>query len=208
MNKPAQKFMFNTDFRFGTGLGGANDQTEERDVQAEIDQAYQNGVLAGRNLARSEHDAILARAQADIATQLTEISQKLDHDIRQIEDRAGRIALHFAKALTAQMIEQQPTTLIETAFVRCLGLAGQTPSMTITTSQELVQSLQENLKQKALESGYNGEIQFSRNSALSVSGVTIQWADGGLNFDPERISSEVEIVARDFFQSQLNAKGL
>lgn len=197
--------MFNHNFRSGTGRPEMSDPTEKRDVQAAIDKAYQDGLIAGQNVARSEHDAMLAEAQASIATQMAEINRKLEQDIRQIEDRAGRLALHFARSLTIKMIEQHPTKLVEAAFTQCLNLAGQTPNLTINTSHDIADHLRENLKQKALESGYRGEIQVIQNSALTGSAVTIEWTDGGLNFDPARISAAVEELAQNYFQSQSNA---
>lgn len=181
------------------------DPIERQDAQAAIDKAYQDGLTAGQNAARSEHAAMLAQAQATIATRMAEIKQKLDQDIRLIEDRAGRLALHFAKSLTIQMIEQHPTKLVEAAFTKCLGLAGQTPNLTINTSPEIADELRENLKQKGQESGFRGEIHVIRNSAFSGSAVTIEWTDGGLNFDLARISAAVEDLAQSYFQSQSNA---
>lgn len=206
MKQPAQKFMFNKNFRPEGEPKPLTETTAEVINQSALSNAFNDGMIAGRTEAQAQYEAILAQAQASIATQMAEISRKLDQDIRAIEERSGQIALHFARKLTTQMIDREPTALIEAAFVKCLALAGQTPSLTVNASPEIVNDLQSILATKALENGYRGEILVLPNPALSGSAVAIEWSEGGLNFDPERILQEVESFTMTYFQSEPNVR--
>jgi hypothetical protein len=105
------------------------------------------------------------------------------------------------------MIDREPTTLIEAAFIKCLNLAGQPPSLTVRSAPALIDDLKTTLSQKAIEIGYRGEIHVTHDSNLAGSSVTVEWSEGGLTFDPERVRSEVEALASSHFQSHDNDTG-
>lgn len=207
MKHPMKKFMFNHDLKSENGAAGSiSDVPEQIDTSA-IGNAFHEGFAAGKSEAALEYAAVLSQANSAIARQLMELNQKLDHDIRRIEKQAGEIALHFARKLTSNMIDREPTALIEAAFMKCLNLAGQPPSMTIRIAPALVDDLKAGLTEKANEIGYVGKINVTQSADLSGSSVTIEWSDGGLTFDPDRIRSEVEALASSLFQSHDTSTG-
>ena len=205
MKQPAQKFMFNHNLRPDVSSVGLAEAPTEQVDQSAISRAYNEGLSAGRAAAEAEHAAILAQANSMIATQLSELNQRMTHDIQAIEARASQIALHFAQKLTSNMIDREPTALIQAAFIKCLSLAGQTPSLTIHSAELIVDELKALLSQKALDQGYRGEIIVLGNPTLAGSSVMIEWSDGGLTFDPEKVRSEVETLALTYFQPASHA---
>lgn len=207
MKQPMKKFMFNHDLRSENGVAPAIDDVPGQVDNPAISKAYHEGLTAGRAEAALEQAAVLSQANSAIASQLMELNRKFDQDIRIIEKRAGEIALHFARKLTSNMIDREPTTLIEAAFVKCLNLAGRPPSLTVRSAPELIDNLKATLSQKAIEIGYRGEIHVTQNPDLSGSSVTVEWSEGGLTFDPERVSAEVEALASSHFQSHDNDTG-
>lgn len=196
-----QKFMFNHDLKSENGSGASIDATADLIDNPAINKAYHDGLIAGRSEAALDHAAVLSQANAAIAHQLAELNRKFDQDIRMIEKRAGEIALHFARKLTSNMIDRQPTNLIEAAFIKCLNLAGQPPSLTVRSAPALVDDLKANLSQKAMEMGYRGEIHIQHDPELAGTSVTIEWSEGGVTFDPDRVRAEVEALASTHFQS-------
>lgn len=207
MKQPMKKFMFNHDLRSENGATTPVNIASDQIDNPAISRAFQEGVAAGKSEAALEYTAILSRANSAIADQLIELTRKLDHDIRTIEKRSGEIALHFARKLTSNLIDREPTALIEAAFIKCLNLARQPPSLTIHTAPALIDDLKAGLSRKAIEIGYRGEIHVTENASLSGSSVMIEWSGGGLTFDPERVSAEVDALAASHFQEQGNDRG-
>ena len=192
--------MFNHNFRPDVSSVGSTDAQPEQFDQSAISRAYNEGLSAGRAVAETEHAAILAQAMSMIATQLSEMNRKMTDDLQAVEARASQIALHFARKLTSNMIDREPTALIQAAFIKCLNLAGQTPSLTVHSSEIIVDELKALLSQRAADHGYRGEIIVVGNPNLEGSSVTIEWPDGGLTFDPDKVRSEVESLASTYFQ--------
>jgi len=207
MKQPMKEFMFNHDLRSENGAADSIEDVPDPVDNPAISKAYQDGLMAGRSEAALEQSAVLSQANSAIANQLMELNRKFDQDIRIIEKRAGEIALHFARKLTSNMIDKEPTTLIEAAFIKCLNLAGQPPSLTVRSAPALIEDLKATLSQKAIEIGYRGEIHVTQNPDLSGSSVTVEWSEGGLTFDPERVRAEVEALALSHFQSHDNDTG-
>lgn len=199
--------MFNHDLRPENGSAVLNNNGPEQIENPAISKAYSDGLLAGRSEAELEHAAILSQANAAIAHQLIELNRKFDQDIRLIEKQAGEIALHFARKLTNNMIDREPTALIEAAFIKCLNLARHPSGLTVLAASALVEDLKASLAQKASEIGYRGEIHVTHSPDLSGSSVMIEWSEGGLSFEPERIVSEVEALAASYFQTYENNTG-
>jgi flagellar assembly protein FliH len=200
----SQKFSFNREFAGRTGSLFARREEAPSiplvDHEAEMvrvrAEAFEAGCRAGDAAARGEEAARLARA----VEALTETLRQRAGAIARIEAAAGAEAITFARVfaerLSGERLAEAPMRAIEAAARTAFEDLRGAPHMAARVAPDLVEATEALLKRLAREVGYEGRLVVLGEPDIAVGDARIEWADGGVVRDQERLRARVAEAVR------------
>lgn len=192
------KYLFDLDF----ANRAAGSDAERSAPHGAAAAGYDEGLAAGRKEAEMQSARLLALAVEQMAQALT----RLDSEMRDIENRmqaeAVAVAVAVGRKLAHELLAREPLAEIESLIRTCLQQLTATPHVAIRVSDRLYPALLEKLDHISGESGYQNRLVVLAESDIRDGDCRIEWADGGMIRDRDRIEATIAESVQRFIDAR------
>lgn len=139
------------------------------------------------------------RLEAQIATALSTISEQLGAAVRAATEApvetttaAIELAMAIIRKLHPALAAKRGLDEIEAVLADCLDQLKNEPRLVAYVPAALLDSMNERVAQVSASRGFDGRIVLIGDETLGDSDCRIEWADGGLERDCNRIRQDIE----------------
>lgn len=144
-------------------------------------QGYNEGFEAGsatisRESQERERDINLAIE--NLTLQLRESHASYDHILAEQSRDIHRFVLAIAHKVAGEALQGRPDLAIQELIHQCLPILVQKPKVTLEANNALIALLEGQLKPMLERAGFEGEIAFRPNDALTISDARLEWSGG------------------------------
>lgn len=201
------KYLFDRNFDAETLNADPPEIVVERELRSQFAQeleaarrtAYEHGRTDGKHEALESLEAKTNETLAHLVGQAVTILGKLDDDRQTVRAEAVQVALIAAERLAGELLQRDPTTLLEAIFSDCLEHLSDAPHIAIRVNDALAERLQDKVQEIAARNGFAGKTIVLGDPETPSGDFRIEWADGGVSRDFETLRLHVnEIVTRHF----------
>ncbi len=182
------KFSFETDFR----SGNAGRRVSDLEAQAAREAGLREGMAQGRAQAEAERDAAEMHMMGLLAEQARHLLAGHEERFAHIEQGAAALAAALAQRIAGAALARTPFALIEEAARECLQQARAAQHLSIRVHESLTERTEQIFARLAHEGGFAGKIVVLADPHLARGDARIEWADGGVAIDQERVAQAVE----------------
>ncbi len=167
--------------------------------EAELQAARTEAFLAGEQQGRREAEAQLSAMAAQIARSADRLLAQDAARAVEVEAQAVRMALTAARRIAGAALTEKPLAALEGAIRECLGHARQAPHLVLRVHESTVEAAESLIKRLAQETGFAGRLIVLGEPDMASGDGRIEWADGGLVVDSQRLSELVEQAVASVF---------
>ena len=169
----------------------------EEELARERRSEYERGRQDGERAARESIEAATGAAVEQLVASADGILSRLAEESAAIRADAFKVAVAASEVLAGELIRRQPTALLESLFSQCLEHLGDAPHVALRVNDALADSLQAKVATIAEQRGFKGRIIVLGDPETRCGDCRIEWADGGIVRDFERLRLSVaDIVNR------------
>lgn len=186
----ATKFMFGTDFREG-GRKAAG----EADLVSARNEGFRQGVEEGLRQA----DGQLGGLAAQLARSAERLFAQEESRMAAIEQQAAQLAIAVANAIAGAALAEKPLAMLGGAIRECLSHARLAPHLVVRVHESVVEQAESLAKRLMLENGFTGRLIVLGEPDIMPGDGRIEWADGGLVMDRERLAGSIENAVAELF---------
>lgn len=166
---------------------------------------YVEGYTEGQNSAEIQAmQALDAKAQA-LFLQASATLTQMDAISEQIAQDSIRIAATMAKTLARTLLTRFPQETIAQLAEECFRHMRNTPHIVFRVAPELVSALEARLQKSADGFGFAGRIIILGDPEFMNGDVRIEWADGGYEYNAQKIEQELEACVTNWLNAQTQA---
>lgn len=169
------------------------------DHEAALKVAEQKGYQRGIKEGRSGEETRLANEAKRIGDAAHRILTAIDGDRVKLEKQSAELALTIAKKLTNSALAQYPLEEINTLISDCLGPLRKTPHLVVRLCARDADAIKETVGRFAQESGFEGRFVVLGEEGFASGDCRIEWADGGIVRDYQKIECEIEDKISRYF---------
>jgi flagellar assembly protein FliH len=180
----------------------------------ELDAAYERGMMTGRQAGEIDAMTGIERRLADTTEQLAhrlhDFAQSHKCAIAQVERQATEVSLMALRKIFPAFLARAHTTELEALFGDAFEHAIEEPRVLVRTSPAMRGALEPLVRATADQAGFEGKLSIIDDPRLAETDCRIEWADGGVEHDPQRLMDVIEAaVARGLadFDRQLAPNG-
>lgn len=185
----SEKFMFET--RFDEDSSG---QTVSRQDPIRL-AAFEEGRVAGRAEAEQSIEQATANALTKIAAAMENLYAERESTRTEMNKNAVEVALALIQKFLPEMIQRNGLAEIENLVGNTLADLVNEPRLVIRLSDHMIEVLRGRIDELAARSGFQGDIVLLPDPELSPEDCHIEWADGGIERNTERLWQEIEQAA-------------
>ena len=180
----------------------------EQELEAARQTAYEHGRTDGKHEALGSLEAKTNETLEQLIGQANAILGKLDDDRQSIRAEAVQVALAAAEQLAGELLQRDPTTLLESMFSDCLEHLSEAPHIAIRVNDDLAERLQDKFREITARRGFTGKTIVLGDPETPSGDFRIEWADGGVSRDFETLRLSVnEIVKRHLGSAYIDTPG-
>ena len=178
--------------------------------EADLAVAGERGFSEGREAGRAEALASIENAAAAALAQINQALAALGPVVGDTAERCRQDAIGIARAVTRKLIEpsarSSALTTVEGVIAEVLPRIIDEPRVVIRVSDELLDPLQQRLSAITANCGFPGSLILLAEGDLPRPDCRIEWADGGADYDSERLWKEIDgIIER--YRAEIGAGG-
>jgi flagellar assembly protein FliH len=155
-------------------------------------EAFAQGVAAGREQQSDFEAQQLSLALGDIAQQLSQAGQQLKASEQESRKEALTFALVFARKLAGRLVEQTPVAPIEATARAILNDLRGAPHVAVRCEPSLVDAVKSRLTLLLRENGIDLKLFVFPDPAIQRGDCRIEWAEGGIVREQERLEYLIE----------------
>ncbi len=200
----AVKYLFDRNFEAPAPDAEPPEIVIERELRSQFEQElaaaraseYERGRNDGSHEARQSLEATTDQAVAQLVQQAGSILDRLDDECRSTRSEAIQVALTAAERLAGELIQREPTALLESLFSKCLEYLGEAPHIAIRVNDALAERLQDKIQETAARQGFPGKVIVLGDPETQTGDCRIEWADGGVTRDFEKLKLNVNEIVR------------
>jgi len=201
------KFSFDTSFDSPTPL----DESEIEATlppppvftEADMARARAEGVAEGQALGLTQTTATLEAQQAAALEKLTACLAEIAPAYGTALDTARQEALSIVRAVIAKTVpeiaRENAFALIETAIISIMPKLIDEPRAVIRVGDNLLDPLQDVIDEIKRKAGYSGDIILLSEAAFGPADCTVEWADGGAEYNQDEIWRDVNDAMDRYF---------
>lgn len=175
-----------------------DEDTPER-PNPQATEAYERGVADGRSAALEEAAALQAQADRDAATASEAIVQRLA-DIEAMRNEIGNKSVRDAISVAVEIVRRTMPALaarhslpeIEAVMRRALEQLRDEPRVVIRVPDPHLDAIRARLDDVSKRTAFAGEIVLLADDRLGTSDCLVEWADGGVERDFDRVWKDIE----------------
>lgn len=196
-----RKFLFDTSFDYDEGPAAPQAEREQEappeafsraDLDAARRSAFEEGKAEGLREARAASEEKTAAALALIAERLEACAGTLDSTVNDLKRDATEFAVALVRKAMPGLARQRGLEEIEAAIRDCLEQVMSEPKVVVRVHDSLLDALKARIDGIAERSGYTGKVVLLADDRLDAADCRVEWADGGLEREGERLWSEID----------------
>lgn len=188
MANPA-KFLFGQDFR-----NPAPDTRTDAAVEAAEARGYMRGLQDGQRQGEIETQVRLAAAMERLAQTAGMMLSAVDAHHAESETVALDFALALGRKLAGDVLSREPLSAIADAAAQAFQHLRGVPHLVVRVNESLVEAVDPLIARMARERGFEGRLVTLGEPDIAPGDVRLEWADGGIVRDQNRIEQAVAHV--------------
>jgi flagellar assembly protein FliH len=189
------KFLFDTSFD-APAQAKPEQPPAPKFSEAELRQAREEGHAAGRAAgraeARAEREELAARTLPAVAQALQGFAPMCERIEKQTLGWALTAALGMVRKLYPSLEQMQSVIEIEQMAIAALRDLEEEPRVALRLPDTLIEEMRPRLAEISRQSGFGGRLLLIADEALGPGDCRLEWADGGIERQPQRIWAEIE----------------
>ncbi len=206
----SSKFLFDTEFNGqATVRKKAKDEPEappaiytEEDKVRLCEEAYQSGLMSGKQEAMGGIEASTAEVLNAMNNQLQNIGQNHSNQMDNIRCEAASLAFAIAKKLAPALIARQPEAEVLKMVEGCLEDLHDEPRIVLRASEPVCDALSEKINELTQASGFQGKVILLPDDTKTNSDCRIEWADGGVERELSDTEQKLEEIVNRFISTE------
>jgi len=171
-------------------------------LQKAEEKGFKNGVLEGENSAANLNAANLAKATTNLANRTIEIAKTADENQKQILLDAANLGVSTGRKLAANLIARFPLSEISALIGECLSSLESVPHLVIRCHPDLAKVIEVEATKLMATSGFDGRLIIMGEPEILLGDARLEWVDGGLVRDMDKISSQIDLQVKSFVEEQ------
>jgi flagellar assembly protein FliH len=207
MTKPT-KFTFENvfDIRDSVGKRGvaaatARPRNYDEDAMAA---AFAQGRAEGAREAYGEIEARIASAFEAAVNQVHQLLERQTQMTGRMKQDAAILAEQIAKHLVPALTRQKPLAEFEALVEECFAGLHDEPRVVVRVAPSLVESMTEKVAALASRLKPSNEVSVAGDPALSELDCRVEWSDGGIERDYERLEALIAEAVHRFVDQSAN----
>jgi flagellar assembly protein FliH len=201
------KFQFDTAFDDGDLVEETVECAEEEPPEpmfgvAELAAAGEEGFAKGREagLAQATRaiENTLAQALSAIADKMTELGAAQADAWTACRDHALAVSVAITRKTVSASMQETAIENIEKMIAETLPRLVEEPRVVIRVGDEILDLLKERIQKIAADVAFAGQVILLAEPGLTGPDCHIEWADGGTEYNTERLWQEVENAVRGY----------
>lgn len=161
-------------------------------------QGFAEGELSAEAMVKRQ----LASAAETLAARVAAAAAALDDRNKANLADAVTLSLAIARKLSAALLAQQPTGEIEALIAECLATLDTVPHLVIRCRPDLADAVRDLATARMATSGFTGRLVVLGDPDIGPGDARLEWADGGVVRDMDRISAAVDARIQSFFAAR------
>lgn len=195
------KFEFDTAFDDGDLVVESVERAEEKppepvfseaELAAAGDEGFAKGREAGLAEATRSIENTLAHALSAIADKMTEMGAAQADAWAACQDHALAVSVAITRKTVSASMQEAAIENIEKMISDTLPRLVEEPRVVIRVADEILDLLKERIQMVATDVGFAGQVILLAEPGLAGPDCHIEWADGGTEYDTERLWQEIE----------------
>ena len=158
---------------------------KESEIQGRIDEAYRQGVQAGKQEGVTEGKQARFEVDQQLIGLLNGMDQKLEGFLKSYqqhreisEKNTVQLAVQIAEKIAREALEQRPLPVIEAMVQRTFARVYDEAAIEILVHESLVDGLQARLAELLAVKHYKGDVTTTGRADIPVGDCQIRWKDG------------------------------
>lgn len=184
-----EKFMFGTRFD-----SDSSEQTGSQQDPIRL-AAFEQGRVAGRAESEQSVEQATANALANISAAMEKLYAERDDIRADMNKSAVQVALALVQKFLPEMIRRNGLAEIESLIGNTLSDLMNEPRLVVRLSGNMVEALRGCIDELAARCGFQGDVVLLDDPELGPEDCHIEWADGGVERNSERLWQEIEKAA-------------
>ena len=173
----------------------------EEDKERLCAEAYQSGLMSGKQEALGGVEASTAEVLNVMGSQLQQIAQSHSSQIDNIRCEAASLALAIAKKLAPALIARQPEAEVLKMVEGCLEDLHDEPRIVLRASEPVCDALADRISDLTQASGFQGKVILLPDDTKTNSDCRIEWADGGVERELSDTLVKLEEIVNRFIST-------
>jgi flagellar assembly protein FliH len=207
MTKPT-KFTFGNvfDLRDSVGKRGiaasmARPRHFDEDAMAA---SFARGRAEGAREAYAEIEARIANAFEVTASQMRMLLERQSQLAGQMKRDAAVLAEMISKQLAPALMRQKPLAEFEALIEECIAEIHEEPCVVVRVSPSLVEPMKDKVAALASRLNPSNEVTVTGDPSLSDMDCRVEWSDGGIERDYERLEALISEAVHRFVGQTMN----
>jgi flagellar assembly protein FliH len=202
------KFMFDREFETAaTEAKAKSSPVKEVPVYSEEDiarikaDAFAEGSSLGRSQALEEAEGALAGTMEVLNTNLQQLLGTQASVLHAAKKEAATLALTAAGKIAPALIRKSPHAEVIQMIEDCLIDLQDEPRIVVRASEPTCDALKTRVDEMSMKAGFQGNVILLPDDELGAGDCRIEWADGGVERNLEKIRQKLDLVINKFVQS-------
>ncbi|QEX23563.1 flagellar assembly protein FliH [Hypericibacter adhaerens] len=164
----------------------------EAELKQAREEGHEAGRAAGRAEARAEREELAARTLPAVAQALQGFAPMCEKVEKQTLSWALTAALGMVRKLYPTLEQMQAAIEIEQMAIAALRDLEEEPRVALRLPDTLIEEMRPRLAEISKQSGFGGRLLLIADEALGPGDCRLEWADGGVERQAQRIWVEME----------------
>jgi flagellar assembly protein FliH len=164
------------------------------------EQGRQHGMEEGRQQMQQEdvqRQQAIQQALASLNAQLQQAHGQYQRCLDEGRRETSQLALAIARQVCHLTLRSYPAAFFESLVARCLPILLRQPKLVAVVHTDLVDAVEESLRQLRMETNYEGILEVRANPSLAAYDARLQWEDGAAEIRAEDIWHSVETILQE-----------
>lgn len=168
----------------------------ERKMADACIKSFEEGQAAGETETLQRIEAETLEQVKLVVSSAQKMLSAVERECDQIHRDSIQIASMAAELLAGELLARHPTINAEALFSEALEHARNAPHIAISVNDAHAGKVQDVVTVAAIEQGFAGKVVVLGDPETETGDCALQWADGGISINTEKIRSEIRKVVR------------
>jgi flagellar assembly protein FliH len=160
------------------------------------EEGFAAGLADGEAATLAGIEARSAAALDGLGQDLAALAGRQAERLARIERQSVEVTLAVVKLLFPALTALAGTTECEAVIADALAATIEEPRLILRAAAPLAEALEPKLTAAAERAGFAGRLTIIADSALAEDAVRLEWAEGGVERDPQRLMAIIESAAK------------